>query len=68
MTVVPANTAKDVAVPNPTGGSTDAANAAGAPATSAAAAIVPTVNTALNLRRRLWPPDCHCERTTDRSA
>jgi len=48
VTVVPANTAKDVAVPNPTGGWTDAANAAGAPAMSAAAAIVPTVNTALN--------------------
>ena len=55
VTVVPANTAKDVAVPNPTGGWTDAANAAGAPAMSAAAAIVPTVNTALNLRRRLCP-------------
>ena len=32
VTVVPANTANEVAVPNPTGACTDAADATGAPA------------------------------------
>ena len=58
VTVEPASTANGVAVPNPTGACTDAANAAGAPtipATSPMAVMVPTAITALTPRRGLSP-------------
>src|SRR6185312_6200181 len=56
--VVPASTANEVAVPNPTGACTDAAKAAGAPAipaTSPMAVMVPTASTARTPRRGLPP-------------
>ena len=58
VTVVPASTANEVAVPNPTGACTDAAKATGAPtiaAPSPMALMVPTASTALTPRRGPWP-------------
>jgi hypothetical protein len=58
VTAAPANTANDVAVPNPTGACTDAADATGAPtipATRPMAVMVPTASTVLTLRRGLCP-------------
>ena len=58
VTVAPASTANEVAVPNPTGACTDAADATGAPtipATSPMAVMVPTASTALTPRRGLSP-------------
>ena len=58
VTAAPANTANDVAVPNPTGACTDAADATGAPTTPAIspmAVTVPTASTVLTARRGLCP-------------
>ena len=58
VTAAPANTANDVAVPNPTGACTDAADATGAaaiPPTRPMAVMAPTASVARTLRRGLSP-------------
>jgi hypothetical protein len=50
VTVVPANTAKDAAVPKPTGGC--AAEAASIPTTPLTITVAPTTTAAKNQRRR----------------
>jgi hypothetical protein len=54
VTVVPANTAKDVAVPSPTGAwAADAAGVPATPTTITMAAAAPVASTALDHRRTL---------------